>query len=76
MKDGLKQHPGVNAFTRFDPVNPGAVCPYMKMVTPTSLLRCLREGTTEITLDPDVARRAAAAVQRMVAIGASCRGGE
>jgi len=72
----LHQLRGVNATTMFDPVNPNAVCRYMKMVTPASLLRCLREGTTEIVVDDEVARRAATAVQRMVAIGESGRGGE
>ena len=65
-----------NPSTVFDAVNPAAVCRYMKMVTPQSLLRSLREGTTEITVDPDVAARASAAVQRMIAIGESGRGGE
>ncbi|GAC1324814.1 MAG: quinolinate synthase NadA [Mycobacteriales bacterium] len=72
----LHQLRAVNSTTTFDPVNPAAVCRYMKMVTPASLLRSLREGTTEITVPQDIARRAAAAVQRMVEIGEPGRGGE
>jgi quinolinate synthase len=72
----LHQLRAVNGATTFEPVNPNSVCRYMKMTTPASLLRSLREGVTEITVDPDVARRAAAAVRRMIEIGQSGRGGE
>jgi quinolinate synthase len=41
----------------------------MKMTTPAILLRCLREGSTEVTVDPEVARRARRAVQAMIAAG-------
>ena len=51
--------------------NPAAVCRYMKMTTPAALLRCLREGVTEVTVDPDVAGRARRAVQAMLAARAS-----
>jgi quinolinate synthase len=42
----------------------------MKMTTPASLLRCLREGTAEVTVAPGVAARARRAVQAMIAAGA------
>src|SRR6266581_3823029 len=51
---------------RWEPVNPGAVCRFMKMTTPAALLRCLREGVTEVTVEPGVARRARQAVQAML----------
>jgi quinolinate synthase len=54
---------------QFEPVNRAAVCKYMKMITPAKLLRSLREGADEIHLDPDVADRARASVERMIAIG-------
>ena len=53
----------------FLPVNDRASCRYMKMITPEALLRSLREGIHEIHVDPDVAARARASVQRMVEIG-------
>jgi len=43
----------------------------MKMTTPAVLLRCLREGVTEVTVEPGVARRARRAVQAMLAAGSS-----
>src|ERR1019366_67130 len=54
-----------------EPVNPEAVCRYMKMTTPAALLRCLRDGVTEVTVAPDVAGRARRAVQAMIAAGAA-----
>jgi quinolinate synthase len=39
------------------------------MTTPAILLRCLREGSTEVTVDPEVARRARRAVQAMITAG-------
>ena len=41
----------------------------MKTITPENLLRSLREGVFEVTVPEDVRVRAAAAVERMVAIG-------
>ena len=65
----LHQLRRANPAVRWEPVNPNAVCRYMKMTTPASLLRCLREGTTEVNVDPGVAHRARRAVQAMVAAG-------
>ena len=57
--------PGVE----FRAVNDRASCRYMKMITPAALLRALREGVEEVTVDPEVAQRARGAVQRMIEIG-------
>jgi quinolinate synthase len=62
--------------TEFVPVSPRAVCPYMKMITPAKLLRTLRDDVFEVDVDPDVAARARASVERMIAIGSPSRGGE
>jgi quinolinate synthase len=55
---------------RWEPVNPDAVCRFMKMTTPASLLRCLRDGTTEVQVPAEVAARARRAVQAMIGTGA------
>jgi len=66
----LHQLRRANPDVRFDPVDPWAVCPYMKMTTPTTLLTCLRDGRGEVHVDPATATRARAAVERMITIGA------
>ena len=53
----------------FRAVNERASCRYMKMITPEALLRSLRDGTDEVHVDPELAARGRAAVQRMIAIG-------
>jgi quinolinate synthase len=53
----------------FRAVNERASCRYMKMITPDKLLRSLREGTDEVHVDPELAARGRAAVQRMIEIG-------
>ena len=53
----------------FRAVNDRASCRYMKMITPEALLRSLRDGTDEVHVDPELAARGRAAVQRMIAIG-------
>jgi quinolinate synthase len=53
----------------FRAVNDRASCRYMKMITPETLLRSLREGTDEVHVDPELAGRGRAAVQRMIEIG-------
>ncbi|MDG3012046.1 quinolinate synthase NadA [Rhodococcus sp. D2-41] len=57
--------PGID----FQAVNDRASCPYMKMITPAALLRCLIEGKDEVDVAPDVAERARRSVQRMIEIG-------
>ena len=53
----------------FRAVNDRASCRYMKMITPEALLRSLREGTDEVHVNPELAARGRAAVQRMITIG-------
>ena len=65
----LHQLEQANPTTVFEPVNRAAVCKYMKMITPSKLLRSLRDGTDEVTVPLDVAERARRSVERMVAIG-------
>jgi len=60
--------------TQFVPVNPKASCRFMKMITPERLVDCLRTGHDEVTIRPDVAERARAAVTRMIEIGAVAGG--
>ena len=52
----------------FEPVNEYAVCRYMKTITPQKLLRTLQEMVFEITVPEDVRKRAALAVERMIAV--------
>ena len=72
----LHQLRQANPVTDFQPVNSRAACPYMKMSTPEKLLRALREGRDEVTVDPAIAARARAAVEAMVAIGTPSPVGE
>ncbi|MBV7296185.1 quinolinate synthase NadA [Corynebacterium sp. TAE3-ERU12] len=53
----------------FAAVNERASCPYMKMITPAALLRCLRDNADEVIVDEDTAAKARASVERMIAIG-------
>ncbi len=53
----------------FEAINDRASCVYMKMITPAALLRCLAEGGDEVTVPADVADKARASVERMIAIG-------
>jgi len=72
----LHQLRRANPATSFEPVNSRAACPYMKMSTPEKLLRALREGRDEVTVDPVIAARARSAVEAMVAIGTPSPVGE
>ena len=65
----LHQLRQANPAVRWEPVNPGAVCRFMKMTTPAALLRCLRDGVEEVHVAPDVADQARRAVQAMIAVG-------
>jgi quinolinate synthase len=53
----------------FEPINEYAVCQYMKTITPAKLLRSLEEGVFEVTVPEEIRVRAAAAVERMIALG-------
>jgi quinolinate synthase len=72
----LHQLRQANPAVRWEPVNPGAVCRFMKMTTPAVLLQCLRDGVTEVQVAPDVADRARQAVQAMIAVGTPSREAE
>jgi quinolinate synthase len=72
----LHQLRQANPRVAWEPVNPRAQCPYMQMTTPEVLTRCLRDGVTEVTVDPDVARRARHAVDAMIAAGQPSPSGE
>jgi quinolinate synthase len=56
---------------RFEAADPGAVCRYMKMITPTKLRDALRDLTPEVEVEADIARRARVAIDRMLAVPAS-----
>ncbi|MBB3115083.1 quinolinate synthase NadA [Corynebacterium bovis] len=65
----LHQLRGAAPDVEFAAVNERASCPYMKMITPAALLRCLREGRDEVDVDPGTAAAARRAVERMIAVG-------
>ncbi len=69
----LHQLRKANTTTSFEPVNAKASCRFMKMTTPRTLLRALREGRDEVVVDPAVAERARSAVERMIALGGGRR---
>ncbi len=54
---------------RFFELSPRMLCPNMKVTTLAKVRDCLRDRTGEVVVDPAVADRALAAVERMVAIG-------
>jgi len=72
----LHQLRKANPMVLWEPVNAQAECRYMKMTTPDVLLRCLRDGTTEVHVDADVAVRARRAVEAMIAVGTPSLVGE
>lgn len=53
----------------FQPINDRASCVYMKMITPAALLRCLAAGTDEVDVPTDIADKARASLEAMIAIG-------
>ena len=72
----LHQLTRANPLVIFEPVNRAAVCKYMKMITPAKLLRSLQEGRDVVDVPADVAERARASVERMIAIGTPSKKGE
>jgi quinolinate synthase len=65
--------PGLRAAARgkvFEPVDPEAVCEYMKMITLEKVRDSLRDRVHEVRVPADVAVRARGAIDRMIAIGA------
>jgi quinolinate synthase len=65
----LHQLRKANPDKTFEPINEYAVCQYMKTITPAKLLRSLEEGVFEVTVPEEIRVRAAAAVERMIALG-------
>jgi len=55
---------------RFEAADPEAVCRYMKMITPVKLRDALRDLHPEVKVDPEIARRARVAIDRMLAVPA------
>jgi quinolinate synthase len=51
----------------WEPANPHATCRFMKMITAEALERCLRDGSPEVTVPPEIAARARRAVEAMIA---------
>jgi quinolinate synthase len=72
----LHQLRRANPAVRWEPVNEKAECVYMKMTTRDVLLNCLREGTTEVVVEPEIAHRARRAVDAMIAVGTPSMAGE
>jgi quinolinate synthase len=72
----LHQLRRVNSTTDFQPVNRAAVCKYMKMITAQKLENSLLHGTDEVDVPRDIADKARASVERMIAIGTPSRVGE
>jgi quinolinate synthase len=72
----LHQLRRANPKVRWSAVNPKAECVYMKMTTPDVLLRCLRDGVSEVVVDPVVADRARRSVEAMISVGTPSMAGE
>ncbi len=51
-----------------DFIRPCNLCPYMKLITLEKIKHSLETMTTEVVIPPDVAERARAAVERMLAV--------
>jgi len=54
----------------FIPVDPEAICPYMKKITLDKVLRSLTDEVYEITVDPGIRERALRAIERMLEVKA------
>ncbi len=52
----------------FIAANEAASCKYMKMITLPKLRDCLRDGTGEVKVAPEIVERARIPIERMVAI--------
>ena len=50
-------------------LRPCNLCPHMKRITLDKILRSLQTMTHEVKVDPAIAARARAAVERMLAVG-------
>ena len=70
----LHQLRRANPRVDFEAVNPNAECPYMKMTTREVLLRCLRDGESEVNVEATIAEKARRSVEAMIAVGAPSAG--
>jgi quinolinate synthase len=50
-------------------LRPCNLCPHMKRITLPKILHSLQTMTTEVVVDPEIARRARLSVERMLAVG-------
>ncbi len=63
MSDNVAvENPNVNF------VRPCNLCPHMKRITLPGILRALQTGEHEVTIDPEIIRRARAPIDRMLAL--------
>ncbi len=53
---------------RFLPATPGAICPFMKMITLPKVAAALETLSPRVTVAPDIAARARRAIDRMLAV--------
>jgi quinolinate synthase len=56
-----------NPDKQFIPVREDAICEYMKTITLAKVYRALRDSVYRVSVPPEIARRARAAIERMVA---------
>ncbi|MFB6489821.1 MAG: quinolinate synthase NadA [Thermoproteus sp. AZ2] len=47
------------------PASEGAICKYMKLITLEKVYRSLRDGVYHVVVEPEIAKRAKAAIERM-----------
>ena len=59
-----KENPEAN----FIAANEKAVCGFMKMITPSKLMRTLETGMYEVTVPPEISEKARVPIERMIAI--------
>ena len=64
MADNLR-----NKFPNVEFIKPCNLCPHMKRITLPNIHACLRDLKHEVLVAPDVAARARAALERMLAVG-------
>ncbi|MGV8922082.1 MAG: quinolinate synthase NadA [Thermomonas sp.] len=64
MADNLR-----NQFPQIEFIKPCNLCPYMKRITLPNIHACLRDLKHEVVVATDVAARARAALERMLAVG-------
>jgi quinolinate synthase len=61
-------------FPEIDFVRSNTLCPHMKKITLDKILNSLKKRQFEVEVDPEIARRASRAVDRMLEVGRGPRG--